>query len=393
MVYDAIVVGLGPAGATAAFELGRRGIRVLALEKHRHPRYKVCGGGISARLDNLIGREYHTTIEKSVTRLMMAYKGRDRFSVSFEAPIAYMTMRDRFDAYLTDRARQAGCEIHEEESVEGIQVRDRWVRVTTRRGDYHALTIIGADGTPSQVSKSLFPGHRYRPGVALESETGPVYGRPWPDDVVLIDIGAIRNGYGWVFPKSDHLSGGLATFKRKQQDLRTQYRRFSSEISSLPAEEFQKPVGHLIPYFHGTADTLAGAGAVVVGDAAGLVDPFLGEGIYYAIWSGKLAARAVADYIKEGKSLHAYTDAVKREIYPELRAAGRIAWIVYHFPRLAFRAGARRPRWFIEYGKVLQGFTTYRQLLTRGLNPARWLRPGRTEPYPGFQIQRREENE
>jgi geranylgeranyl reductase family protein len=373
MIYDAIVIGTGPAGSVAAFELARRGCRVMALEKRRHPRYKVCGGGISSRLDRLIGRGYHDTIEKTVSHLVMACKGEPSFEVSFDAPIAYMTMRNRFDSYLIERARHAGCEIREDEPTVEIQSLEDSVHIKTPRGEYRARTVIGADGAPSQVMKSIFPNHSTEFGVAVESETGSATGSPWSGDRVLIDIGSIRNGYAWIFPKSDHLSCGVATFHRGGQDIRSHFNQFSTSQSSLPPGDLQKPLGHLIPHFSGRIGSLAGPRAVLVGDAAGLLDPFLGEGIYYAIWSGRLAAEAVADFIKQGKPLTYYQESVQREILPELRIARRIARIVYNFPRFIYRAAVRRPGWLLGYGKVLQGQTDYQALWKRGLNPRRWF--------------------
>lgn len=374
MIYDAIVVGAGPAGSVAAFELARRGCRVLAMEKKRHPRYKVCGGGLSVRLDNLIGRGYHAVAEKAVTRLVMAYRGEPSFEVSFDAPIAYMTMRDRFDAYLMNQARHAGCEVREEEPAVDIRSLDDSIRVRTPRGEYHARTIIGADGLPSLVAKRLFPENPTAHGVALESETSPASGRSWSGDSLLIDIGSVQDGYAWIFPKADHLSCGLVTFRRDRQDLRARYSQFSQEHPALPPAQTQRTIGHLIPRFSSKAASLVHPRAVLVGDAAGLMDPFLGEGIYYAIWSGQLAAKAVADFLKEGKPLTSYESSVRREIHPELQAASRIAWIVHHFPRFVFRATARQPGWLVAYGKIFQGRENYQGFWKRALDPRRWLK-------------------
>ena len=373
MIYDTIVIGTGPAGSTAAFELARRGYRVLALEKKRHPRYKVCGGGLSVRLDNQLGRHYHTVIEKTVTRMVVTCNGETPFEVSFGAPLAYLTMRSRFDTYLIRQAQEAGCDLRENEPAVEFKAFENSVVVCTPRGEYVGRTVIGADGAPSRVAKTLFPKNAIPLGVALESESVTATDQPWPDDSLLIDVGIVQGGYAWIFPKSDHLSSGLATFYRDRQDLRHLYSQWVLGQPAFSSMEQQQIVGHLIPRFSPKTASLAGHRALLVGDAAGMVDPFLGEGIYYGVWSGRLAAVAVTGFLKEKTPLARYEEAIRNEIYPELRAASRIARIVYRFPRFFFKLTARHPEWLKGYGKVLQGRLSYRDLWKRGLDLRYWF--------------------
>lgn len=374
MIYDTIVIGTGPAGSIAAFELARKGYRVLALEKKRHPRYKVCGGGLSVRLDNLIGRHYHAVVEQTVSRLVVTCDGESPFEVSFDAPLAYMTMRSRFDAHLINRAQEAGCELREDEPAQEIESLEKSIVVKTARGEYEGRTVIGADGAPSRVSRMLFPRNTIPLGVALECESDLENGRAWANDSVLIDIGVIRRGYGWIFPKSLHLSSGVATFKRGKQDLRHIYDQWVTRHPTLSALKSPNIIGHLIPWFDADAGSLAGHRSVLVGDAAGMVDPFLGEGIYYAVWSGRLAAEAIGGFLKENLPLARYEEAVRTEIYPELTAATRFAEIIYRFPRIVFKITGRHPGWLKIYGKVLQGGLTYRTLWERRLDFRSWFK-------------------
>src|SRR5881296_3136345 len=99
-MHDAIVVGMGPAGSSAAAELARAGLSVLGLEGKALPRYKVCGGGLSARIDLLLDPGYRDTIEETIHTVRFQFVGRELFEVTSADPVAYMVMRDRFDAAL-----------------------------------------------------------------------------------------------------------------------------------------------------------------------------------------------------------------------------------------------------------------------------------------------------
>ena len=361
-VYDAIVVGTGPSGSTAAALLARRGYQVLALEKRRHPRYKVCGGAVSVRLDRLIGRDYHSVLEREVKNLVVTCGGGDSYTIPFDRPIAYMMMRDRFDAHLMQEARRSGCELREEEPVIQVRYDSGIAQVRTARGEYQAWTVIGADGIPSLVARRVLKRGPSPYAVGLESESVPIPNDPTIANGVLIDIGGVRGGYGWGFPKSDHLSCGVAVFRRDGQGLRHAYDRFIRSQPSFSSAGNHHTAGHLIPHFSSKAGPLVHEGAMVVGDAAGLVDPFLGEGIYYAIRSGQLAAEAVIRYLKEKIPLSTYEDAVKKEMYPEFNAASRVAWVVYHFPYLVYKLSRHKSRALVECGKILQGRSTYQDL-------------------------------
>src|SRR6476661_775024 len=92
--YDAIVVGMGPAGATAAYELSRAGLVVLAIEKHTHPRYKVCGGGLSIRIEQLLDPAFKSVVEQTIFGIQFSYRGQNPVFIESPNPIAYMVMRD-----------------------------------------------------------------------------------------------------------------------------------------------------------------------------------------------------------------------------------------------------------------------------------------------------------
>jgi geranylgeranyl reductase family protein len=373
MIYDAIVIGTGPAGSTAAYELSRRGYTVLALEKKRHPRYKVCGGGLSVRLDRILGSDYHGVLEQRIDRLILSEGGGRTFEVAFDAPITYMMMRDRFDAYLLDRARKTGSEVREDEPAIHLVRHNGTTVVRTARGEYLGRTVIGADGVPSLVSKDLFPKTQSTYAVGLEAEIPPSKGRPFDSNGVLIDIGAVQFGYGWIFPKTDHLSLGVATFHRIGQDIRRLYSGFVDNHLKGPGDGNHRVIGHLIPYFPTHSRRLVYQQACLVGDAAGLVDPFLGEGIYYAIRSGQLAAEAIEGFFKDGRPLSNYQDRVRRELYPEFFAASRIAWAAYRFPRLFFSLAHRYREAVVECGKILQGRSSYQILWRKCTDLRRWF--------------------
>jgi flavin-dependent dehydrogenase len=95
--YDVIVVGMGPAGACAAHELSQRGFSVLAFDKQAHPRYKVCGGGLSARIAKILPADFQSIVEETVHRVQFAYGAQESFLIESPEPIAYMVMRQHFD--------------------------------------------------------------------------------------------------------------------------------------------------------------------------------------------------------------------------------------------------------------------------------------------------------
>src|SRR5881409_3227857 len=117
-MHDAIVVGMGPAGSSAATELARAGLSVLGLEGKAMPRYKVCGGALSARTDRLLEPDYHSVVEETIHRVRFQFAGAEAFEISSPEPMAYMVMRDRFDAYLVQKARDTGAVVRQNRSEE-----------------------------------------------------------------------------------------------------------------------------------------------------------------------------------------------------------------------------------------------------------------------------------
>jgi len=370
--YDVIIVGMGPAGATAAAALSRGGLTVLGLDKDAHPRYKVCGGGLSARIDHVLEPGFHSVVEQSVNGVQFVYRGQDPLLIESARPIAYMVMRDRFDHYLVQAAIQAGTDIRTGYGVVELTQDLHGVEVVTAQGRFRAQIVIGADGANSLVARRFFPQRSQYRAPALESEVPIAEGVHGPAaTAILVDVGAARQGYGWIFPKKECLSVGVGEFRRKSRSLRATFDRFVTDERGVIGGLVPRPAGHPIPVYEeskaqgrGVDSQFVAGRTMLVGDAAHLVDPLFGEGIYYAIRSGQLAAHAILAHRDEHHvAVSAYEAALEREILPDFRVTARMAQVIYAFPRLAFKLLRRYQDVVQDYFEVLQGRTTAQQFL------------------------------
>ncbi len=151
--YDVIVVGAGPAGSTTAYELARRGVRVGLFEKQRLPRTKPCGGCLSLKIDRILAPDFHRLIERTIYGVRFTCERLRPIYRRSDDPVAYMVMRDRFDAFLAARAQETGAMLHEGEAVRAVREQEDGVEVETALGAYQARFVVGADGATGIVAR------------------------------------------------------------------------------------------------------------------------------------------------------------------------------------------------------------------------------------------------
>ncbi len=367
MIYDAITVGLGPGGSTAARCLAAAGYRVLGLDKQQFPRYKPCGGGLSARVLPHLPDSVKPCIESTIRKIRFTYRGTRLITATSPKPIAYMIRRPPFDQALAEAAAQAGAEIQYGEEVRTITESDDFVEVETRQGHhYRARFLIGSDGATSRVSRLIDPSPALRPAWSLEAEAPrPPFGSTAADEVWL-DLGTVPGGYGWSFPKDGHLSIGVAGFSPVPANPRATLTAYLKAQQPIEPDTILTIYSHPIPAIPSKQRRLASARLLVVGDAAHLVDPFFGEGIYYAIRSGEIAAEAITAALRDPeKTLALYHERIVQLFGPEFRLATKLATIAYRLPFLWYLAMRAWPEMTEEFYLVLRGERTYREILTK----------------------------
>lgn len=355
-LYDAIVVGGGPSGATTAYFLGEAGWRVLVLEKDTLPRYKACGGGLSARmLTAVFPFSFETVIETRVTSIRYAF-GRQAVTLPVAGRAVSTVMRDQFDGYLLARAR---AEVRSGSAVRRVAELSDRVRVELADGSaVEGRWLIGADGANSVVAHALGLRRRKVLAAALEAEVpARAEVRRRLGDTLHFLLGEIRFGYAWIFPKAAHLSVGIAALRpppgELQAGLAAVAARYGLGLQNVPAH------GHPIPIYTGR-EPIATTRALLVGDAAGLADPLSGEGIRLAIHSGRLAAQALL-----ASQVDQYPARVWRQIGRSQTLGLRLAWLFYHFPGACFVLGARNPLATPAFVEMLAGRADYRQVALR----------------------------
>ncbi len=358
MTYDVIVAGAGPAGASAAYWLGEAGHRVAVLEKEELPRYKPCGGGVPRTVFDRFPFDFSTIVERWIQHVRFRFRdGREIVADLPERSIA-MVMRDRFDLHILNHAQ---ADVMDQAPVTTLQQDESGVTVTTASGEtLRARYLLGADGANSRVSRLVDLRRDSQMGVAIEAEV------PADEDLLeeyvhtaLFVFGTLSKGYLWIFPKAKHLSVGIGTFQEHVTNIKHTLR---GKIAELGIEiDGTRLRGHPLP-IHLKREPLRRGRVLLLGDAAGLMDPLLGEGIRHAVDSGRLAAESILNDRPQG-----YSQRVHREIGRDLLWGRRWAQFFYNHPRGSFELAVRNPLFVRDFLRLFAGEISYRRMAVRAI--------------------------
>jgi geranylgeranyl reductase family protein len=329
--FDVLVVGGGPAGSTTAYRLAEAGASVLLVDKATFPRDKPCGGGLTIRAVRQCPVDPSPVVEAEVDVLELRFRFGDAVERRAAEPVIRMTQRRRLDAFLLDAARERGVEVREGTTID----------VTHAPAD----VVIGADGANGTTARAFGLGKGIVHGVAYEGNIpyGVIseerYGRR-----AVVELGEIPGGYGWVFAKGDHVNVGVGAWQSEGPRIREHLARVCL-AHDLDPGQLDSVRGHRLPMRRAGA-RIAGKRALLVGDAAGLIDPLSGDGMYECFVSSKLATAAVLDLLGgQASSLEPYEAAVEAALLPLHNASWTFKQALDRWPRLSWRLARTQLLW------------------------------------------------
>ena len=388
------IIGAGPAGAMAAVRLAHAGASVTLFDPS-HPREKPCGGGLTGRALALVSDVIDIGSLPAVVTKSVTVEGHERAAhvplidrgATADSSLLVIS-RAVFDRALADAAVAAGARLVPERAV-GVSARRAHMLVSTDRGEYEVDQVLGADGPNSVVRKKLA-----RPFARSELSVAAGYfvcGSTAPD--IVIKTTREQPGYLWSFPRPDHLAVGIcapASHHATSADLRLQSAAWIRQHGLHRGAQlvpYAWPIPSIGPRPRRDIP-LGGEGWLLLGDAAGLVDPLTREGIYYALLSGQRAADALAT-TPLSRAACRYAEAVLGGIQPELARAASLSRLFFHpgFSSLLVKALEESAGVREVFADLVGGLQPYRGLRRRLLTKLRWSLAAKAIPMllqPGF---------
>lgn len=320
--YDVIIVGAGPAGSTIGYLLAKKGKKVLVVDKENFPRKKLCGGLLTEKninlMKNIFGKvDWNNFIDSSYNSFGIYHNLLGKIC-KYNSPVnkLYFVNREIFDKYLLDQAISLGCIF-----LKSNVVKTNKNSIITDTGEeFFGDFIVGADGTNSVVRKNItskIQKNKFTTAFEIEVKYSDLKCFEKNNIFPQIYFGNINNGYAWVFPKKNKVIIGIGGLTNKN-NIRESFLSFlKSVLKSNPKNYLSKIQGFPVP-LHNFIKNPIKENTVLIGDAAGLIEPITGEGIYFAMVSGYHAAQEILS----GKlNNNSYKKRMEKEVYRLLNQA------------------------------------------------------------------------
>ena len=379
-MYDLTVVGGGPAGATCARIAARAGLDVLLLEKAYHPREKPCGGAVGPQGIKELDMNLSSVVERTFNSAVVHTPSGNSVRLTSKDLTGYIVTRNKFDEYLVQQAQDAGANVIQGVEVVGMEQLRSGVRALVLGDSYKSHILVGADGVNGVIAKDLGIRTKWAPDEIAVCMTATaststkdiesVMMRNERNSAPAIELyfGLMPWGYGWCFPKENCFNIGVGCRVDKQENLQKVWEIFISKMKKEKDLEFEvsKSVSYRIP-LGGKQSRVIGRRCMLVGDAAGLVSPLTGEGISYAIQSGKLAAKVAINAVNNKSPLHVveYDKQLKSTIGKELADMRWIAGILHKsesHTELLFQIAAEDPVMREYFTSLVSRVSTFSEL-------------------------------
>jgi geranylgeranyl reductase family protein len=362
---DAIVVGAGPAGSAAAFQLAQAGRRVILLEQQQAPgQANPCGGGMAASVQRLFPFELAPAVDQVIRRVRFTWALEDPVVAELPGDAPFWIVRRRvLDAFLAERAQEAGAELRCSAAATAIGREQGLWQVRLEGGEtLRARGLVIAEGSNSRHAAGLGlgpPRPRFASTVSVEVE-----GTLTEPDLARFEFGLVHHGFCWAFPRQGGMSIGVGTFIGQRQADEDGVLSALLPSLGLAPDAGQRRQGRLrIWDGHHPLHT---AGAVVVGDAASLCDPFLAEGLRPSLMSGCRGGQALERWLGgDGQALADYSASMRRDWGDSMAWGKRIAQVFYRVPRVGYQLGIKRPTAPQRIAQILSGEMGYGDIAQR----------------------------
>jgi len=368
-MHDVIVVGAGAAGAACAYHLAARGHRVLLLEAQSLPRHKPCGGGMAASVQRWFPFDLTPAVDQVIEQV--------RFTWCLDDPITavlpgdspfWIVQRSRLDQFIAQQAVAAGAQLIDAAVVETIERNAEGWTVLAGGHRYTSRAVVVADGSNSRFAAQLSLGNpkpRFASAVAVEVEA-----EVSEPNTARFEFGLVKHGFCWAFPRQGGYSIGVGSFignTTVDADAVLAQLLPSLGLAAGAGERIQSP----LRVWDGHYPLHNAAGAVAVGDAASLCDPFLAEGLRPALLSGVRSAEALDRYLKAddgrqaGEALSDYSQAMRQQWGESMAWGRRIAQVFYRVPKVGYQIGIKRPTAPQRIAQILSGEMGYGDIAQR----------------------------